>query len=68
MAIHSLLTVFMIAAAGDMLVRLPWLRSVWHAGTTELTNPHKSVTVGVLDKCGEFQPNVEAASTILGKK
>ena len=37
MPISPLLAIFVLALAGAMLVRLPWLRGPWHAGVTELT-------------------------------
>jgi predicted permease len=33
----ALLPVFLLAALGAALARLPWLRPTWHAGVTELT-------------------------------
>jgi malonate transporter len=37
MPIPSLLSIFVLALVGAILVRLPWLRGPWHAGVTELT-------------------------------
>lgn len=36
MPLTTLLPVFLVAAIGALLVKLPWLRSGWHAGVTEL--------------------------------
>jgi malonate transporter len=36
MPLTTLLPVFLVALAGALLARLPWLRSGWHAGVTEL--------------------------------
>ena len=36
MPVTTLLPVFLVALAGALLARLPWLRTQWHAGVTEL--------------------------------
>ena len=36
MPLTTLLPVFLVAAIGALLVKLPWLRTQWHAGVTEL--------------------------------
>lgn len=36
MPLTTLLPVFLVAAVGALLVKLPWLRTQWHAGVTEL--------------------------------
>jgi malonate transporter len=36
MPLTTLLPIFLVAAIGALLVKLPWLRSNWHAGVTEL--------------------------------
>ena len=36
MPLTTLLPVFLVAAIGALLAKLPWLRTEWHAGVTEL--------------------------------
>jgi predicted permease len=37
MLFSALTPIFLLAALGALLVRLPWLRPAWHTGVTELT-------------------------------